>query len=110
MMRSMLLSVAIVAIASGASAQQGVQPPTLQLHYQEPIPVNGDMTAARAKIMAQIESDCATAAKALGRQCMVNNVNFNDWRMQHPAAGAFTLNATAQVSLTEAPKLEAPSK
>lgn len=108
---SIVLSIAILSLVSPAQAQQTAQPPSLQLSYQEPIPANGDLASLRAKIMAQIESDCATAAKAFGRQCSINSVNFNEWRMPQPVAGAPTLNATAHVTLTgETPKPEAAQK
>lgn len=84
----------LCAIGGGALGQQ--QPlATIQFHYHEPIPANADLASVRAKILAQIENDCATAAKAFGRQCVVNNVNFNgisDWQFRNQGS-APTLTA-----------------
>jgi opacity protein-like surface antigen len=113
---SILLAAASAAVlmASCAYAQdaQPTMTATIQFQYQELIPNNGDAAAARSKIMAQLEKDCETAGKAFGRQCIINNVNFNEnqniqmgrWQANPP--GTRVLFANASVSLKD--KAERP--
>lgn len=61
---------------------------TIQIEYHEPIPLDGDMSAVRSKIYAQVQKDCEEASKAFQMRCTVNSLNFNDPRnvgMQAPS-------------------------
>jgi len=88
------LSVAGAVETAQAQFQQNMKA-TAQFHYQEPIPSGADLAAARAKIMAQVEKDCETFAKAFNRQCNITMINF-----QGPELRWRNLTATASMSLT----------
>lgn len=71
---------------------------SIQIEYREPMPADGDMSAIRTKIYAEVQKDCDAAAKAFQEQCSVSNISFNDMAMNgQPPQGVI---ARAQLSLT----------
>jgi hypothetical protein len=50
----------------------------IQIEYREPMPADGDMSALRMKIYAEVQKDCDAASKAFQARCTVANISFND--------------------------------
>ncbi len=82
------LGVAVVAasITTDCAAAQPTQTdlsPSLtavnmQMQYRETVPPGGDVNQVRAKIFPEATRDCEAIAKAVGRKCVINNINFNN--------------------------------
>jgi hypothetical protein len=88
MIRRVLAGAALLAIpmcslfpVSGWSQNlPGSRMTTIQIEYHEALPADGDMSAVRSKIYAQVQKDCEEAGKAFQMRCAVNSMNFNDPR------------------------------
>ena len=85
--------VSAVGIAAPAVAQSSLNSATINFQYREPIPQNGDTSAARSAILAAAEKDCAIAEKAFGLKCEINNIQFNGfggaYNFGNPVQGNF---------------------
>jgi hypothetical protein len=54
----------------------GITRGQLNFSFQEPIPANGDIAAAHAKILSDADSACAAVQKSFGFPCVVTNIEF----------------------------------
>jgi hypothetical protein len=80
----------------------------IQIEYREPMPANGDLSALRMKIYAEVQKDCDAAAQAFQSHCSVANISFNDIANNNgqPPTGVI---ARAQLMLTNDQKPNPPN-
>ena len=98
---AVLLALAMCVLFSASGSAQLVpatRTTTIQIEYHEPFPIDGDMSAVRSEIYAQVQKDCEEAAKAFQMRCTVNSLNFNDPRNVGMQGPSFVI-AHAQLTL-----------
>jgi hypothetical protein len=94
-----------LAVVKTAAAQMGPNHQiNVTIQYHQPVPANGDKSAARVAIYRQVRKDCETAAITFGRKCVINRIFFTDnvgWNNSY--RGAPMVNANVDMSLVGEP-------
>ncbi len=85
----------------------------MQMQYRETRPPGGDVNQVRAKIFPEATRDCEAIAKAVGRKCVINNINFSNGFLgaqTNQAQGRRSTRMPTPRSLPNRPLNDAPMK